>query len=410
MHKIMTIGLLEFFYAIYLISGFIKGFLIAYNIHPFIDITLLSSIFLIIFMLIALYKSLELPKQYIIAILLLFLFYLWMFATSTYTSSDNYWIYKIIYFQTNILAFIFPVLLYKYFNINLFFKYFIILTTALNIYFMIFIFPYIYTIPEFYEIGQSYLFVSLYSGFNILLLLISKIKYKFSFLTLFLVIANFYTLITSSGRGGIIFTFALLILYLILYLLSKINKVRSLQISKKKTFQHFIFLIVFSTASLIYFNINNNTSEVKKVQLLERTLMRLNLLVEATSGDEVGASVNYRLEQINFSLSKIFEDVPHYFFGYGVGSFSMEYTNVDKKDYPHNIILEILFEFGLIGFFLFLLFYIYIVKNYRNTTLIWLVALMTLHSLKSSGLTDLRLLFATLALVLISCSKEKDLV
>ena len=405
MYKVLRSGLLEFLYAFYLISGFIKGFMLAYHIQSPIDITLFSALILTIFIIFSMYKNYEIHIKFVFSIVFLLIFYTWMIFSSIYTSSEHYWLHKILYFLTNIIAFISPILLYNYFNINKFFKYFIILSTIFNIYFMVFIFPYIYTIPAFYEVHPSYLFVSLYSGFNILLLLISKIRYKFTYLTLSILLINFYTMITSGGRGGIVFTFILLLFYY----LSKVNKIQTLQISMKKALKYFLLFIALSTASLMYFNINqSNGSSNGKIQLFERTIQKLNLLVEATSGDEVGASVNYRLEQINFSLNKIFDDVPHYFFGYGIGSFSKEYSNKDTREYPHNIILEILFELGIIGLFLFLIFYIYIIKDYKYTSLSWLVLFMTLNVLKSGGLTDLRLFFAILSLMLISTIAKEE--
>ncbi len=405
MLRILKSGVLEFLYAFYLISGFIKGFMIAYGLQTPVDITLLTALILLAFVLIVIYKNYNIPKYYAVAIILLLIFYTWLIFTSIYTSSDNYWLHKVIFFLTNIIAFIFPLLVYRYFRIQRFFKYFIIISTGFNIYFILFILPYIYSVPRFYEIASSYLFVSLYSGLNILLFIILKIKYQSAYLTYPILIVNFYTLLTSGGRAGIVFTFFLLILYY----LSKINISKNLQIDIKKVFKYFLLLVFLSLTSLTYFSINNSgDNSGEKLQLFDRTINRLILLVESASEKDRGASMNVRYELINFSIDKIFDNTPHYLFGYGIGSFSKEYSNEDTRGYPHNIILEILFELGIIGLFLFLIFYIYITKGYKYTSLSWLVLYMTLNILKSSGLTDLRLFFAILSLMLIGTMQEKN--
>ena len=49
-------------------------------------------------------------------------------------------------------------------------------------------------------------------------------------------------------------------------------------------------------------------------------------------------------------------------FGYGTGAFAPLVWNVDKIDYPHNLNIEILVEFGFVGFILvngFIFFIIY---------------------------------------------------
>lgn len=59
--------------------------------------------------------------------------------------------------------------------------------------------------------------------------------------------------------------------------------------------------------------------------------------------------------------------------GNGVGSFSIEYIGIDRREYAHNIILELLSEIGLLGFLVFaalILFGVLRVVNYsRNNVL-----------------------------------------
>ncbi len=402
MYKILTSGLLEFLYVIYLVSGFIKGYMIAYGLHNPVDITLLTAILLIAFIIIVLYKNDEIYTKFIFAIIFLLIFYTWMIFSSIYTSSEHYWLQKILYFLTNIIAFIFPLLVYKYFNIKRFFKYFIVLTILLNVYFTLNILPNIQIIDTFYQIRSQSLFVALSSGVNILLLIILKIKFKLTYLTLIVLLVNFSTLILSGSRGALIFTF----ITLILYFLSRIFNYNSFKSSIVGILKYFTVLIVLSISGLTYFSINNSNTN----PLLEHTVMRLNLLLNVASDQDMGDSVNERFKLINFTLNKSFENLPHFVFGYGIGSFSIEYSDEDGRGYPHNIILEILFELGIIGLFSFLIFYIYIVKDYRYVALIWVVFYMTLNILKSSGLTDLRLFFAILSLMLINAINNENII
>ncbi len=400
MHRIITSGLLEFLYAIYLASGLIKGCMVAYSLYSPVDITLFTALLLMFFIIIILYKNYEIYTKFIFAIIFLLIFYTWMTFSSVYTSSLNFWMQKVIYFLTNIIAFVFPLLVYKYFNIQQFFKYFITLTTLLNMFFIIFIFPYVYIVDTFYQVTAQYLFVAVLSGVNILLLIILKIKFKFSYLIPVLLLINFFTLISSGGRAGIIFT----LLTLMFYFLSRILNFKIIKISKVNIVKYFTIFIVLSAIGFTYFSMNNSNLNV----VLERSLARISLLSNTASDQNMDESVKERLNLINFSINKSFEDIPHFLFGYGVGSFSIEYTDVDERGHPHNIILEILFDLGIIGLFLFLLFYIFIIKDYRYTLLSWLVLYMTLNALKSSGLIDLRLFFAFLSLMLMSTIKETE--
>lgn len=58
----------------------------------------------------------------------------------------------------------------------------------------------------------------------------------------------------------------------------------------------------------------------------------------------------YRMERYSFAWNKIQEEI---ITGYGFGSWSILYNGIDQMDYPHNIILELWLETGLIGLFLF---------------------------------------------------------
>jgi hypothetical protein len=119
-------------------------------------------------------------------------------------------------------------------------------------------------------------------------------------------------------------------------------------------------------------------------------------------------SFNKRLEYLLFSKTKIFENKSSLILGYGLGSFSNEYDQTDRRLYPHNIIVEIVFELGLIGLLLALAFLISNSSSYKGffTNLALLAALtLFINSMKSSSIVDLRLLFALLAISIFHFNK-----
>jgi O-antigen ligase len=390
--------MLELIYVLYLLSGYMKGMLKAFSIPVPVDITLLFAIILLMF---SFFIKIKIENKKVMKIILLLILFIgWMLFSSLYTSSNNYWEHKVIYFLTNIIAFFIPLIFYKKFNINNFIFYFISISTFLNVIFITMVLPYIYINENFYEVSGIYLNVSLISGLNILFFIIKKFEFKIKYLSLFILILNFITLISSGGRGGILFTFLILFIFLI----SKQTKlIRKGKISKKVFKLFLIFILIIFSISVYY----ANNSE-KKDDLVVKSINRLTLLENVVNNSEdSGASINTRLNYINFTTNKILMNPTHFFFGYGIGSFGMEYLNIDKREYPHNVLLEIWFEMGAVGLILFIWFIFYIIKNFRQSMMIWFLFYMLLHILKSSSLTDIRIFFAILALLIIDSFSKK---
>ena len=369
--------LIELFYVLYLTSGYLKSFMNAFHISSPIDITLAIALILIILLI---KEFSEISIDFLKIFTILFIFIVWMLITTFYTTSEKYWITKIIYFFTNVISFTVPLVAYKNFKIDIFFKYFILIVTLLNIFFITKILPNIYSNSDFYEVGDQYLFTSLSSGLNILILITVNFQYK-SVLGTLLIILNFITLLTSGGRGGIIFTFLVLILYYIFNI--------KILFTKKILFLPILILI---TAYII-----SNNSEL--LELFNNSIKRMSLILSAVESGDGGSSINDRIDLIHFSIDKSLNSIKEFLFGYGIGSFGFEYYRLDIKEFPHNILLEILFEMGLVGVILFLIFYFSIIFKYRSS-LIWLVIYMTLTTLKSSGLAELRIFFGILSLMI----------
>ena len=147
--------------------------------------------------------------------------------------------------------------------------------------------------------------------------------------------------------------------------------------------------------------------------LLLRSIYRFEVLSTSLndvnfSNNQENSSFNKRLEYLIFSKTKIFENKNSLILGYGLGSFSNEYDQTDRRLYPHNIIVEIVFELGLIGLLLALAFLISNSSSYKGFfTNLALMAAITLliNSMKSSSLVDLRLLFALLSISIFHFNK-----
>ncbi|WP_245724168.1 O-antigen ligase family protein [Natronorubrum texcoconense] len=107
-------------------------------------------------------------------------------------------------------------------------------------------------------------------------------------------------------------------------------------------------------------------------------------------------------------------------FGHGIGSYGVLFWGEDIVAYPHNIILEVLSELGLIGLLLFgtivvlslsrlYLFYNFLPKN-MGSFLVSFILFWFISSLFSFDMTGNRYLFMSLALGYVSagiyCSKE----
>jgi O-antigen ligase len=131
---------------------------------------------------------------------------------------------------------------------------------------------------------------------------------------------------------------------------------------------------------------------------MERSLQRLTLLLDIGSD----ASVSTRLSYIDFSIDKIFENAGNFLFGSGIGSFGILYSGVDRREYPHNIFLEIQFELGLVGIAAIILFLIFYLKKIRfRGPLIYPFLYIFLNSLKSGSFTDLRIMFGFFSIFLL---------
>jgi len=196
----------------------------------------------------------------------------------------------------------------------------------------------------------------------------------------------FITLLAIGGRGPFIASVIGIILILLL------------KISLKNVF-HISGLFIVVVIMVVLF----------ADHLPMTTIYRLSIISEQPLG---GMSIAGRLERIEGAL-KQFQEAP--VLGKGIGSFFYFYGDTNlKRDYPHNLLLEIASETGFVGIlFFFMLVFVVICKFpwklIRSNSLYAVVAYLVINSfinaMVSGDIPDNRVMFAALGLMvgLASC-------
>ena len=117
--------------------------------------------------------------------MLFLVFFIWMIITIIYSTSNEYLFNKIFLFSTNIVAFVVPLFFFSKIEIKSLLNKFVLISTPLAMWFIVFILPKMYFNEIYNKTSQAYLIVSLISGMNILLLLLLKVKlFKNSYINL----------------------------------------------------------------------------------------------------------------------------------------------------------------------------------------------------------------------------------
>ncbi len=393
-------------YLLYFLSGVLKTFLIYFNINLPFDITMATGILLIFFVIGDLslngikYKY---SKSILTVSIFLLLFFVWILISLLYTESPSYSLKKAFLFITNLVAFFYPLLI-KRFNVKKFILYLIITIPIISVFFF-----YIYlklatvrdTNPMYYQIAGLYLSLSTISGIISVIVFTSKERIFKKSITNFIIGTLFFLIVLLSGaRGPLFFTIISITLYFLYKLLFlKINFKINL---KRIIINSVIFIPIILTGAIYFINKYYNKLEI----LLHRSIVRANLLISGfIENTDMGNSVDTRMDLMNFSFSKIFNNFSSFMGGYGIGSFGILYTGNDIREYPHNIILEIWFELGLIGVSIFLLFIIFNFFGKSKTSKYvsgFVLFFIVLNMLKSSSLVDIRIYFTFFALYLIT--------
>jgi len=389
--------MVELVYALFLLSGIIKFFLLYLaGGLVFVDITLLLAIVLSGIYAVRFFKDFYAKSTFFIIepsrsiLLTVCAFYLWMLFSLIYTRSPAYCYTKLFMFLTIVVALAFP-LLYRGLKPGRFFTLFVYIGSAV-------VFVYSVLIPDLYanyvamageqdkEFVVKYLDVGYLSGIIILLLLFFSPRMN-RLIKILLFGINLAALVISAARGPIVF-------FLIVLALKLAGLVVPLLKKKWQLGGKGIIAAVSAFGILgggFYYVMGTYSA------LLERSVTRFFKLFDPET-----SSVAIRFSMFSFTVETILNNAVNFLFGLGIGSFGILYDGFDERQYPHNIILEIWFELGLVGVLLFVVMLLLYFKKMRsnfNSVLIFIFLL--LNSFKSYSLVDSRIMFGLLSILLL---------
>jgi hypothetical protein len=253
----------------------------------------------------------------------------------------------------------------------------------------------------FYEVMGLYLTLATVEGLVVLVLITSPEKiFRQNIFRIFFIVISLAFLILSGARGPLLFTL-LIIFFYYTFRLYRYKFKRSINLNQtfKIAFIAFPFVIVSVIYGIIKFY-------DKFYELLNRSIFRISLFINGLSDKkDLGESVDIRVDQIKFSFDSIFDNFKNFLLGLGFGSFGISYSGKDIRLYPHNILLEIWFELGLIGLLIFVLFlFSLFLKKWKDKRFItgFIILYIIMNMLKSSSIVDIRIFFTFFALFIIS--------
>jgi len=201
----------------------------------------------------------------------------------------------------------------------------------------------------------------------------------------------FFALLVARGRGPFLATLAALMIPIFLSMGVRIGREYQLKLFFKFYALPALFFLLSLVVVVGYLFISGH---------LTTTLQRFVLFFT-----KLGASANVRLFDYRTSWT-LFENNP--VVGYGIGSWPLLAGFPDMRGYPHNIILEILVEMGLVGavfFFIFLLagitrlFSEKISNNPQRMIILALFVNAFINAMLSGDIPDNRFLFSVVGLM-----------
>ncbi len=400
--------MIVFIYILFLYSGLLKSVFLFYNIELPIDITLITACLLVISFFIDVWKNnfkVKLNKTTLFVISSILLFFFWILFTLIYSPSEKYSFIKSFYFTTNILTLFFPLLISN-FNVKKFIKFSLFSSLSIAIWYFWVDFnssSYIYKSIQYQIYSSLYLTISGVLGVNFLILLTTKsILFNKKIYDTILIIITLSFMLLIRGRGPLLFAIIIAFIYFSYKLLSakKIN----LKINLNRVIFALFLIVGFSiiiTILLLQFN-------EQILAMLNKTFYRFAVIFSGLGTSDMGNSVNTRVDHIYFSKELILDNFTNFIGGYGIGSYGILYLGIDQRTYPHNIILEIMVELGIIGLILFsiyLFFNLFYRKQKNQYISSFVIFYLILNMLKSSSLVDLRMYFAIFAMFLIINTK-----
>ncbi|MCL1067037.1 O-antigen ligase family protein [Shewanella olleyana] len=366
-----------------IIAGFISSGLIKASLSWFtnFDFTVVFALAVVSIILLSLIsKKIRISGKQFLMIFILLLFYMYLSISVIFSLSEDYSYRKLLASFSHVFVILFPIIILVRVKHTLFFiSCFAVLSGIVSVYFRMNV---SYgNIPE--SILGLYLNSGLFIGMVFLLTFYENFTGK-----LFFRIVTLILLIMLGARGPLIFCIMTLFIFQFKELYP-ITKVR-FKIDKKKiiyTVLSFILIPFFVFFILQNFDVTNALLQVDRT--VDRLLRFLN--------DDMGNSITARADYFNIALEMFFEKP---MLGHGFGSFSIYVTGVDGRLYPHNIILELLAETGLIGLILFISFItIFITSANQKISFYVILVFFTLNLMKSYSYEDLRAFLGVLAIL-----------
>jgi len=204
------------------------------------------------------------------------------------------------------------------------------------------------------------------------------------------IVLKFWILLIAGGRGPLLAT----IFSALVPLLFSIHISLKGQMVKVKKYT-LIILVINVLLSLIFVNLAGSGYATQ-------TINRLIVLTDIDRGASAESRIQHYANAIDYWMESPVV-------GHGIGSWPVLNSGIDARGYPHNIILEILVELGLLGLFLFLITIVYAISLLRPfnsighqpiKVLLIMITLFTLiNSMISGDITDNRLLFTCFGLM-----------
>ena len=217
----------------------------------------------------------------------------------------------------------------------------------------------------------------------------NHINWKYGFIVLLMILGT----ITTGSRGPLLSFFVGGFLYLLLFEPSH----------RKKLLMYtgigvgiIIILLLLLPENLTYRFLNISSGDYVITQ----------------TGVKRYSTIASRLDFWSLSLNAWISSVKNFLFGLGSGGFSSLFIWRDFRWYPHNFIIEIIVEFGVVGFLLFsgfLLkswFFVWKKQSWSKESRIWIMAtlIMFFAALISGDINDNRILWTLISLTLASVS------
>lgn len=395
---------MEILLLLFILSGLLKGYLLFLGITFPVDLTVLTLLLIFFkfgYEILLKKRTLIFPRYFINSILLFALFYLWILLTLFFTPSKNYSFQKAGYFGINFIAFALPLLLGDL-KVKKFIKGFILLSIFCGLAYLPF--QFLYQLGEMAgtstdkldSVGGMYLDIGEFLGLSLVFCVTSDRLWKSNLIHFIVSTTCLVVLALIGARGPLIFALLIALLYFILKIRNTLKYVFS---------QSFFVKIIIGCALFIVIYLKN--TEYFEV-LFERTLSRLMVLGE---NDSSNSSAITRIEFLESSYFHIFKNPFVFIFGNGIGSFGILTLNEDIRAYPHNIILEVLFELGLIGLLIFCIWIIFSIKFVRKKSeyvSVLVLIYLVMNLLKSSSLIDIRLSFIVFSLYVLGASRIEE--